>query len=168
MHQVVGADRQTIAVAGDYPDVELGIRELEPGRDRRRAAVDRVETIGLDVVRKARRATDARNEHRFLGHCANVGQRASDGLQHGVVAATGAPAHFLRGREILLPQLCAHARSPRTARTAGLAASRPRIFCTSSLIMNGWPVTLLNWIVSTPSLSRSSVASWPMFISGTR
>ena len=144
MHQMVATNRQAIAVARDNPHVELGIRELEPCRDRRRTPVDRVESVGLDVVRKARRAPDTRNKHGLLGHCADVRQRASHRLQHSVVAATGAPAYFLRRREVLWLQLCAHARSPRTARTAGFAVSRLRIFCTSSLIMNGWPVTLLN------------------------
>ena len=80
----------------------------------------------------------------FSGHGADVGERLRHGLQHGVVAATGAPAHFLRRSKILGLQLRAHARSPRTARTAGFAPSRLRIFCTSSPIRNGWPVTLLN------------------------
>ncbi len=144
VQQVVAADRQAVAVAGDDPDVELGVRELEPRRDRRRAAVDRMEAVGLEVVRKARRAADARHEHGLLGHGADVGERLRHGLEHGVVAAARAPTHFLRGREIFGLQLRAHARSPRTARTAGLTPSRLRIFCTSSLIKNGWPVTLLN------------------------
>src|SRR5690606_8920439 len=133
-------------VARHDPDVESRVRELEPRRDRRRAAVDRVEAVSLDVVRKARRATDARDEHRILRHCANVGERTRNGLEHGVVAATGAPAHLLRRGEILGLQLSAHALSPRTALGAGrataLSPSTLRIFCTSSDTRNGCPLTL--------------------------
>src|SRR5262249_14104723 len=170
VHQVVAADRETVAVAGHDPDVELGVRELEARCDRRRAAVDRVEAVRLDVVRKTRRAADAGHEHRLFGHRADVGERTRDRLQHGVVAAAGAPTNLLRRGEVLRCQLRAHARSPLTAlrgaRTA-VGASMARIFCTISAIKNGWPVTLLSCTVSMPSLSRSRLASCPMFISGT-
>src|SRR5690606_37392838 len=105
------------------PDVETRVCELEPRRDRRRAAVDRVESVRLDVVRKPRRAADAGDEHRTLRHRAYVCERARDGLQHGVVAAARAPAHLLRRGEILGLQLSAHALSPRTALGAGRAAA---------------------------------------------
>ena len=74
VHHVVAADRQPVAVAGDDPDVELGIGELDARRDRRRAAVDGVEAVGLDVVGEAARAADAGDEHGVLRARADLGQ----------------------------------------------------------------------------------------------
>ena len=51
VQDVVAADAQAVAVAGDDPHLELGARRLEPGGDRRRAAVDAVEAVGVHVVR---------------------------------------------------------------------------------------------------------------------
>src|SRR3546814_10096665 len=59
VHRMIAADRQPVAVAGDDPDVEMRIRELQPRRERRRAAVDRMEAIGFHIIGKARRAADA-------------------------------------------------------------------------------------------------------------
>ena len=64
--EVIAADRQRVAVAGDDPDRELRARELEPGRDRGRAPVDRVEPVRVHVVREARAAADARDEDDLL------------------------------------------------------------------------------------------------------
>jgi hypothetical protein len=64
--QVVAADRERVAVAGDDPDREIGTRGREPGRDRRRAPVDRVHPVRLHVVREASRAADARDEDDLL------------------------------------------------------------------------------------------------------
>ena len=64
--QVVAADRERVAVAGDHPDRQLRPRHLEPGGDRRRAAVDGVEAVGVHVVREAARAADARDEDEVL------------------------------------------------------------------------------------------------------
>ena len=102
VQHVVAADRQAVAVAGDHPDVELGVGELDAGGDRRRAAVDRVEAVGRHVVREARRAADARRRTRSSRASAcDVGQHLLHRLQDRVVAATGAPADFLVGGVVL-------------------------------------------------------------------
>ena len=96
----VAADREAIAVACNNPDVEIRVCELEPGRDRRRPSVDRVETVGFDVIRETRGAPDARDEHGRLRTGADISQCLGHGLQYRVVAASRAPAHFLGGGEI--------------------------------------------------------------------
>ena len=53
VHEVVAADRQAVAVAGDDPDVQLGPRQLQAGRERRCAAVDAVEAVRVHVVRES-------------------------------------------------------------------------------------------------------------------
>ena len=101
VHRVVAADRQRVAVAGDDPHVELGVGELDAGRDRRRAAVDRVEAVARHVIRKAARAADAADEHRLLARDAEVGHRPLHGLQHRIIAAARAPADLLVARPVL-------------------------------------------------------------------
>ena len=64
--QVVAADRERVAVARHDPDGEVGPGGREPGRDRGRAPVDRVQAVRLDVVREPRGAPDARHEHEVL------------------------------------------------------------------------------------------------------
>ena len=105
MDHVVAADRQPVAVAGDHPDIELGARDLEPRRDRRRAAVDRVEAVGVHVVREPARAADAADEHGVLALDADLRERALHGREDRVVAAARAPPHVLVGLEVLLGQL---------------------------------------------------------------
>ena len=99
--QVVAADRQRVAVTGDDPHREVLAGRGDAGRDRRRAAVDRVHAVGVEVVGEPRRAADAGDEHDVLAAQAEVGQERLDGLEHGVVAAPGAPAHLLVGGEVL-------------------------------------------------------------------
>src|SRR3546814_8192998 len=62
---------------------------------RRRAAVDRVEAVSLHIIRKTRRAADARDEHRLGRIGADLGQRPLDGLEDRVIAAHWAPADLL-------------------------------------------------------------------------
>src|SRR5690606_17936745 len=101
VHQVVAADRQAIAVAGDQPDVEFRIGELDTGRERRRAAVDRVEAVAFDVVGEAARAADTADEHGLRRIGADLRKRALHRLEDRVVAATRAPANLLVGFPIL-------------------------------------------------------------------
>ena len=52
-----------VAVAGDQPDVEVGVGQLRARGEGRRAAVDRVEAVAFDVIGEAARAADAGDEH---------------------------------------------------------------------------------------------------------
>ncbi len=95
--QVVAADRERVAVAGDDPHRQLGPRRLEPGGDRRRAAVDGVEAVGVHVVREAARAADAGDEDEVLARDAELGQHLLHLREDRVVAAARAPADVLVG-----------------------------------------------------------------------
>ena len=66
VEDVVAADRERVAVAGDDPDHEVRPGGLEAGRERRRPAVDRVEAVGVHVVRQPARAADAADEDDVL------------------------------------------------------------------------------------------------------
>ena len=103
--QVVAADRHRVAVAGHDPDGQVRAGHAQPGRDRRRAAVDRVHPVRLHVVREARGAADPGDEDDVLALEAELGHERLDGGEDRVVAAARAPAHLLVGLEVLLRQL---------------------------------------------------------------
>src|SRR5690606_4717437 len=94
-------DRQAVTVARHQPHVEFGIGQLDPGRERGRAAVDRVEAVALDVVREAARAADAADEHGLGRIGADLRQRALHRLEDRVVAAARTPADLLVALPVL-------------------------------------------------------------------
>jgi len=77
------------------PHVEIGACHREAGRDRRRAAVNRVNAVGVHVVREAGRAADPRDEHVFSRRTPSSGSKQLHRGQDAVVPATRAPADFL-------------------------------------------------------------------------
>src|SRR5690349_9938707 len=92
MYPVRGADGAAVAVAHDDEDIQLRTLQLDAGRHRERAAVNAVEAVGLEVVRKAARTTDARDEHRLLGPELLGHKQPLDRGEHRMVAAAGTPA----------------------------------------------------------------------------
>src|SRR4029453_15678627 len=162
VEHVVAADREPVAVAGDHEDLHLRARHPQPGRDRRGPAVDRVEAVGVHVVRKAARAADPGDEDDVLLGNAQVGHRLLDRGEDGVVAAAGAPPHVLVRLEVLLRVL---RRFLRLARTHALP---PRSWLMASWISSeasGRPRTRLKPTASTRYSPRSTRTSWPLLIS---
>src|SRR5437879_13642942 len=94
---MVAANRQRVAVTGHDPYLQLRAGDLESGGDRRRAAVDRVESVGVHVVRETARATDAGDEHEVLAWQTELRHDALDLIENRVVAAPRAPANLLSG-----------------------------------------------------------------------
>src|ERR1700733_2673825 len=97
---MIAANGEAVAITGHDPHVEFGTRNLQPGGEGRRAAVNRVEAVGVHVIREAAGATDTRNEDgiftrhtEFRHHTLNLGE-------NGVVTASGAPTYFLVGDKI--------------------------------------------------------------------
>ena len=99
--QVVAADRERVAVAGHDPHREVGPRDRQARRDRRRATVDRVHPVRLHVVREPRRAADAGDEDDVLARHAELRHERLQRGEDRVVAAARAPADFLVGLEVL-------------------------------------------------------------------
>ena len=99
--QVVAADREAVAVAGDDPHLQVGVGEPQAGGERRGAAVDGVEAVGVHVVREAAGAADARDERHLLAWHADRGERLLHLGEDRVVPATGAPADLLVGLEVV-------------------------------------------------------------------
>jgi hypothetical protein len=159
--QVVPADRERVAVAGDDPHREVGPRRGEAGRDRRSPSVDRVHAERLDVVREAGGAADPRDEDEVLAGHAELRQEGLDAREDRVVAAARAPAHLLVGLEVLGRQLHEAVAGAHGDPTIAAIAS------SSSRAPSGRPRTFVYETTSTRNSARSSIASCPRFISGT-
>src|SRR4051794_26244260 len=127
--QVVAADRQRVAVTGLPPDRQVLTRQGQPGGDGRRATVDRVESIGLQVVREAARASDAGHERDVLAAQPEFGQEVADGVEDDVVTTTGAPPDLLVTGEVLGLLRLVGGRHPADLRERGHAEFRSDQVC---------------------------------------
>jgi hypothetical protein len=85
--EVVAADGQGVAVAGDHPHGQITPGGGQPGGDGGGTAVDGVHAVGVHVVREAGGAADAGDEDDVLPGQAEFGHEALHGGQDGVVAA---------------------------------------------------------------------------------
>src|SRR5690606_24337426 len=117
------------------------------------------------VIGKARGAADARDEDRVLGLERQVGAGLLHRLQDRVVAAAGAPAHLLVAGVVL--RLRVELLRGRDNVHGFHPSSAARIAVSSSTILNGLPETFDRLSARSRYCARSSVTSWPLFISGT-
>src|SRR5439155_16017464 len=104
VNQVIAADRQSVAVAGDDPDVQIGAGEPNAGGKRRRPAVNAVETIGVHVVGEPARTADAGYEHELLARNAGPLHDFFHLREDRVIAATRAPANLLIAGQVFRRQ----------------------------------------------------------------
>ena len=177
--EVVATDREGVAVTRHDPHGQVGAARRQTRRDRRRATVDRVHAVRVEVVREPRGAADAGDEGDVFLAQAQLGQEALDGREDGVVAAPRAPAHLLVGGEVLAGLLLAlgeggdavgaggdrgDAEIDAHAQTSWRAAS---MTSARSATLKGRPRTEVWDRTSTRYFARSSIASCPRFISGT-
>src|SRR6266480_2739503 len=133
VQHVIAADGQPIPIARHHPDVELRIRELDPRRDRGRASMHGVEAVRRHVIRKARGAADAADEHRLLALQLQLGARLLYRLEDRVVAAARTPADFLVRGVVLGREL--------GVADGGDGHTIFLIACAISVTRNGLPVT---------------------------
>jgi hypothetical protein len=91
MDPMPGSDRRAVAVAHHYEDIHFGPGEFQTGRNRQRAAMDAVETVGVDVMGKPAGAADARDERHLFRLQLFFGQQAFDRVERAKVAAAGTP-----------------------------------------------------------------------------
>src|SRR6266511_3809837 len=100
--EVVVADGERVAVAGDDPHHQLGPGDLDARREGRGAAVERVHPVVVHVVREARGAADAGDEDDVLALHPDVRERPLHLVDDREVAAAGAPARIDARLEVLL------------------------------------------------------------------
>ena len=51
---MITADTEPVTVTGNYPDIQLGVGELDAGSDSGRTAMNSMKTEGIHIVGKAR------------------------------------------------------------------------------------------------------------------
>src|SRR5271165_4652478 len=98
---MVAADRQRVPIAGNHPHRQVFTGQRQTCGDRRRAAVDRVQAIGFQVIREPARAADAADEDDVLPAQSQLGQEVAHRVEDDVVTATGAPPDLLVAGEVL-------------------------------------------------------------------
>ncbi len=98
---MVAPDGQRVTIPGDNPYGQVRPGDGETGRDSWCPTMDGMHPVGLQVVREAGGTADTRDEGDVLAGYPELGQKPLDGGQNRVVAAAGAPADLLVGREVL-------------------------------------------------------------------
>ena len=87
--EVVAADSEAVAVAGDVPDGEVGTCGLESGGNGEAATMNGVHAIGLQIVGHTAGASDAGDNGGLPGSHTEFGHRFLHGGGNGVVTASG-------------------------------------------------------------------------------
>ena len=95
MDEVVAAYGESVAVARNLPDGQVGTRGLHSGGYRCGTPVDGVHAVGVHVVGQTRGASDAGDDHGLFWRNLEFGHCLVEHVEDGVVAASGAPAHAL-------------------------------------------------------------------------
>lgn len=115
MDQVIAADREAVAVAGDHDHFEIGARQFQAGGGGQRAAMGNVKGISVDISAEPPRASDARNEGQPVLVDAEVVDPPQQRSQRDTVTATRAQemrkqvfAQVIADIELLVS--CAHGR----------------------------------------------------------
>ena len=100
--EVVAANGQRVAVAGDHPHVEVRPGHRDACGNGRSTAMNAVHAIRIHVVRETAAAPDTTDEHSVLRSNSQLGHQRLHGVHHAIVAATGAPANLLVADPVLL------------------------------------------------------------------
>ena len=133
---MVAADGQRVAIARGYPNFQFRVGDFDSGGYRRCATMDRVEPVGVHVVREAAGATDARDHHEILPANAKLRKDGLHRREDGVIAAAGTPAHFLVGLKVFFREWRKRRGGHRWFPGIPSISSN---FCSSSACLNGRP-----------------------------
>ena len=99
--QVVSADTEAVAVAGDHPDAQVGIGQLDAGGHGGSPAVDGMKAVGIHIVGEPAGTTDTGDEYYLLLGMPQLREGFLHLCQDGIIAAARAPAYDLVRDEIL-------------------------------------------------------------------
>src|SRR5258708_14030992 len=141
MNRVIPTDRKRVAVAGGAPDFQLRGNRLDARGHCRRAAVNRVKTKGIHIIREAAGAADPGNDDEVFALDAQLRKNGLHSGEDRVVSAAGAPAYFLVGLKIFFRQRRGLRRRahPRSSSRTNI----PSIFCSISPSLTGRPLVVL-------------------------
>ena len=102
--QVVAADGESVAVAGDDPNVQVRVGDGQPRCQGGRAAVDAVNAVGVHIIGEAAGTANARNKDNLLFGHAQFRHHPLHLGQNRIIAAARTPAHSLVRDKILAGQ----------------------------------------------------------------
>ena len=102
VEQVVAADGQGVAVAGDYPYMQVWPAHRDTGRDRRGPPVNGMDAVSVHIIGKTGTAPNARYEHGVFPAGSQLWHEHLHGHQDGEVPTAGAPPDLLIAGPILL------------------------------------------------------------------
>src|SRR5438552_3940152 len=88
---MVAADAEAVAIAAGADDFQLVVAELDASGNGKRASVQGVHAIGVDVARQVRRAADAAYDTDLMRLEAELEHRGLQRGEHGEIAAAGTP-----------------------------------------------------------------------------
>ena len=94
MDEMITTDGQTIAVAGNLPNGEVGVSHLCTGSNRGCTSVDGVHAVSSHIVRQTAGAADTRNHCNIFGGYANLGHSLMERCQEEMVTATRTPTRL--------------------------------------------------------------------------
>ena len=166
VYPVAGADRRAVAVAHDDEHGEVRAMQPDPRRNRQRATVNAVKSVGLEVMREPAGATDAGDEYRLFGDELLARQELLHRGEDRVIAAAGAPAGagalvVAQRVFVLVVVLVQHGESAGNRHRAPPRGMRPRIAPRIEPGRSGSPGTRVQQSTSTSVEARSSMASCP-------
>ncbi len=99
--EMVAADGETVTIAAEQKDMEIGPGQTDASRERDGAAVNEVGAVAVDEIRKTRRATDpGKGDDLFVLELAFL-EDLVEGRQNREVAAAGAPGGMVGGNSFL-------------------------------------------------------------------
>src|SRR5437870_9570095 len=88
---MVAANSVTIAVAASANHLHFVVAKSHAGRNRQRAAMERVHSVSVDVAGQIRRTADAADDARLMRLQLQLEQRGLERGEHGEIAAAGTP-----------------------------------------------------------------------------
>src|ERR1051326_3280679 len=94
---MVAADRETVAVAAEQKDVEIGPGKADAAGERNGAAVDEVRAVAIDEIGKARRTTDARKRDDLFVIDISFLENLVERREHGEIATARTPGRVMGG-----------------------------------------------------------------------
>src|SRR5581483_9535235 len=94
---VVTADRETVAVATEKEDMQVGAGQTDSAGERNPAAMDEVRAVAVNEIGKARGTTDARESNDLFVLEISFLENFVERSEHGEIAAARAPGRMIGG-----------------------------------------------------------------------
>jgi hypothetical protein len=97
MDEMIASDSQTVAIAGHLPDGQLRMACLHARSNRTTAAVDGIETVGVEIVGHTAGTADTGNDCHLVGRDTYLRHGFLECHADSVVAATRTETYILIG-----------------------------------------------------------------------